>query len=74
MLSTILLQAVEPTAQTQQEMSLMDLALAGGWIMIPLALLLIIAVYIIIERYVVLRRASQEDTSFMNRIKDWQKH
>ena len=71
MLSTILLQAVEPTAQTQQEMSLMDLALAGGWIMIPLALLLIIAVYIIIERYVVLRRASQEDTSFMNRIKDY---
>ena len=49
----------------------MDLALAGGWIMIPLALLLIIAVYIIIERYVVLRRASQEDTSFMNRIKDY---
>ena len=71
MLSTILLQAVEPTAQTQQEMSLMDLALAGCWIMIPLALLLIIAVYIIIERYVVLRRASQEDTSFMNRIKDY---
>lgn len=74
MLSTILLQAVEAveaTAQTQQEMSLMDLALAGGWIMIPLALLLIIAVYIIIERYVVLRRASQEDTSFMNRIKDY---
>ena len=71
MLSTILLQAVEPTAQTQQEMSLMDVALAGGWIMIPLALLLIIAVYIIIERYVVLRHASQEDTSFMNRIKDY---
>ena len=39
--------------------------------MIPLALLLILAVYIIIERYVVLRRASQEDTSFMNRIKDY---
>ncbi|MBO7337984.1 MAG: MotA/TolQ/ExbB proton channel family protein [Paludibacteraceae bacterium] len=72
MLSTILLQAVEPAAQaSQQEMSLMQLALAGGWIMIPLALLLILAVYIIIERYVVLRRASQEDTSFMNRIKDY---
>ena len=72
MLSIILLQAVEPAAQaSQQEMSLMQLALAGGWIMIPLALLLILAVYIIIERYVVLRRASQEDTSFMNRIKDY---
>ena len=72
MLSTILLQAVEPAAKARlQEMSLKQLALAGGWIMIPLALLLILAVYIIIERYVVLRRASQEDTSFMNRIKDY---
>ena len=67
MLSAILLQATE----TQQEMKLIDLALAGGFTMIPLALLLILAVYIIIERYIALRKASQEDTSFMNRIKDY---
>ena len=67
MLSAILLQATE----TQQEMKLIDLAIAGGFTMIPLALLLILAVYIIIERYIALRKASQEDTSFMNRIKDY---
>ena len=67
MLSAILLQATE----TQQEMKLIDLAIAGGFTMIPLALLLILAVYSIIERYIALRKASQEDTSFMNRIKDY---
>lgn len=39
--------------------------------MIPLLILLIIAVYIIIERFVTLRRASQEDREFMNKIKDY---
>jgi biopolymer transport protein ExbB len=48
-----------------------DLALKGGLTMIPLAIMLVIAVYIIIERIVVLGKASKEDISFMNRIKDY---
>ena len=39
--------------------------------MIPIVLLLLIAVYIFIERVVVIRKASKEDASFMNRIKDY---
>ena len=45
--------------------------IAGGLTMIPLGILLVIAVFIMIERFIVIRNASKEDTSFMNRIKDY---
>lgn len=53
------------------ELSVWELCLKGGFIMIPLALLSIICIYIFIERYIVLRRANREDASFMKRIKDY---
>lgn len=55
----------------QEQMSLLDMALKGGWLMIPLALMLLVAIYIFIERLVVLKKASKEDNSFMNRVKDY---
>lgn len=48
-----------------------DLMLKGGWIMIPLAILSIIAIYIFVERYMALNRASKEETNFMNNIRDF---
>jgi biopolymer transport protein ExbB len=57
--------------QTQTTLSALELAVKGGWVMIILALLLVIAVYIFFERYMALRNASKEDTNFMNRIKDY---
>ena len=56
---------------TQAEMNIIDLSLKGGWIMIALTLLSLIAVYIFIQRLLVIRRAGKEDESFMNRIKDY---
>ncbi|WP_010665602.1 MotA/TolQ/ExbB proton channel family protein [Marinilabilia salmonicolor] len=50
---------------------LIELVMQGGWIMIPLFLLSFIAIYIFIERYLAIKRASREDKSFMNRIKDY---
>jgi len=52
-------------------LSAFDLAIKGGWVMIPLAILLVIAVYIFFERYMALRNASKTDANFMNRIKDY---
>ncbi len=52
-------------------LSFFDLAMKGGVIMIPIVVLLIISVYIFFERYFALKDASKEDTSFMNRIKDY---
>lgn len=61
----------EQAAAQNAELNLLDMAMKGGWIMIPLLLLCIIAVYIFIERLVVIRKASRKDSSFMNRIKDY---
>ncbi|MFO8235300.1 MAG: MotA/TolQ/ExbB proton channel family protein [Bacteroidales bacterium] len=63
------------TAQTGGEgevsLSFWELALKGGWIMIPIIILSILAVYIFFERYFAISRASQTDLNFMNKIKDY---
>ncbi|GBU07063.1 biopolymer transporter ExbB [Bacteroidales bacterium] len=60
-------------ASESQEASLnvFDLALKGGWIMIPIAVLLFVSIAVFIERVMVIKKAAKEDTSFMNRIKDY---
>lgn len=50
---------------------LIELVVQGGWIMIPLFLLSFLTIYIFIERFLAIKRASREDKSFMNRIKDY---
>ncbi len=52
-------------------MSLWKLCLEGGWTMIPLALLLLIAVYVFIERTIAINAASREDENFMRRIRGY---
>lgn len=53
------------------KLTLLDFALKGGWVMIPIVLLSLVAAYIFIERYYVIRKAAKEDTNFMNRIRDY---
>jgi biopolymer transport protein ExbB len=53
------------------KLTLLDLTIKGGWVMIPIILLSFVAAYIFIERYFVIRKATQEDMNFMNRIKDY---
>ena len=66
--------AAEAVAQpTESKLSLFELASKGGWIMILLAVLSVIAVYIFIERYIALSRASKYDNSFMDRIREYMK-
>ena len=59
------------TAPTEAEINIIDLACKGGWIMIVLLILSLIAGYIFIQRLLVIRRAGKEDENFMNRIKDY---
>ena len=56
---------------TEAELNIIDLAFKGGWIMIVLLLLSLMAIYIFIQRLMVIRRAGREDENFMNRIKDY---
>ena len=52
-------------------LSIWQLCVEGGWIMIPLALLAVISIYIFIERAIVTYKASKLDDTFMKRIKDY---
>lgn len=54
-----------------QQISIWELCVAGGWIMIPLAILALISIYILIERSIVVFRASRTDETFMKRIRDY---
>jgi len=69
--ATMLLQGAGVEAGKQASMSLLDLYFAGGWVMYPITLLSFVALYIFIERYVVIKQAAREDVNFMNRIKDY---
>lgn len=55
----------------QLSLSFWNLAFKGGWVMIPIIFLSIVAVYIFFERYFVIRKLSTEDINFMDRIKDF---
>ena len=55
----------------EEKLSVWDLCLKGGWIMIPLLILSVVSIYIFIERFIALRSAAKRDDSFMKRIKDY---
>ena len=63
--------AVAESQATEMTMSIWEMTLKGGVLMIPIFILSIIAVYIFFERYFAIRNASKEDPSFMERIKDY---
>lgn len=46
-----------------------DLALKGGWIMVPIILLSIVAVYIFFDRYFAIKKAGKFDTSLLDKVK-----
>ena len=52
------------------KMNLWELLLAGGWIMLPLALLLVIAIFFFFERLIAIRNAGKLDYNFMSIIRD----
>jgi biopolymer transport protein ExbB len=63
--------AFTQTFPTEARMELIDLYLKGGWIMHVLVFLSIVALFIFIQRLLIIRNANQKDESFMNRIRDY---
>ncbi len=55
----------------QDSLSLLDLIMKGGLIMIPMALLSILTIYFFFERLMIISKASKLDKNFMNSIKDF---
>ena len=60
----------EPVRE-ELSVSLIGMAIKGGWIMIPLLLLSLIAIYIFGEKWWIIRKASQINDNFMRNIKDY---
>jgi biopolymer transport protein ExbB len=57
--------------QAGTTMSYWELAFKGGWVMIPIVVLSVVAVYIFFERYFAIKKAEKVDINFMNKIKDY---
>lgn len=51
--------------------SLIDLAIKGGYVMIPIGILFILAIFLYFERYLTIRRAAKGDPKFMLNIRDY---
>lgn len=58
------------TTDKKGGVSLIELLTLGGWIMIPLTALFLIAVFVFFERFLSIRKASAIDNNFMNIIRD----
>ena len=56
---------------SEMSLSFLDMAIKGGWIMIPIGLLAVLAVYISAERFFTIRDAAKEDKAFMDNIKTY---
>jgi biopolymer transport protein ExbB len=63
-------QVLATNTQEFDSLSVIDLAIKGGWIMIVLAVLSVIAVYIFVERWLTLRKTDREEKYFMNEVKE----
>lgn len=66
---TIFIILATPAADTG--MSLWDMVLKGGWLMIPIFILSVIAIYIACERYWLLRKTGINDAAFMQKIREY---
>ena len=51
-------------------LSFFELLTMGGWIMIPLAIMLLLAVWVFAERTIAIRNAARIDANFMNIVRD----
>lgn len=65
------LQTVTQTTTEAASLSVLDLALKGGWIMIVLLALSILAVFIFVRKLIQILAAAREDKHFMARIRDY---
>ena len=62
--------SAQADANKDGSISLIELLKLGGWIMIPLAVCFVAAIYVFFERLLAIRRASRIDPNFMNIVRD----
>jgi len=71
----VLLQIVTDSVATVepgsgQSLSVIDLAIKGGFMMIPIAVCWVLAIYLFIERVLTINKANEDPEAFMGKIKE----
>ena len=69
----ILLQVVTDTTAVEtadDSISVLDLAIQGGFMMVPIFILSVLAIYLFFERLMIINKANQNPDQFMNRVKE----
>ncbi len=61
----------QTTTAPSTNLTLFDLLMAGGPVMIPIFICSIIAVYIIVERLITINKQAKDPSNFMNNIRDY---
>lgn len=60
----------ETEAVTGETLSVIDLAVKGGFMMIPIFLLCVLAIYLFIERLLIINKANEDPNEFMKKVKE----
>lgn len=74
---TLALQQVDTTAAdttqaaASQASSFLDILVLGGWVMVPLILLSLLAVYLLIERWIRIRQAASNPKRITDRVREF---
>jgi len=65
--------AEQATVSTTEKLSIMQLVFdpSSVWIMVPLIIMLAMALYIFIEKWLTINKAAREEPNFMNNIRDF---
>ncbi|HEY9490079.1 MAG TPA: MotA/TolQ/ExbB proton channel family protein [Chryseosolibacter sp.] len=69
----IILQVLSDTTSVEtvdESISILDLAIKGGFMMIPIFILSVIAIYFFFERLMIINKANQSPDQFMSRVKE----
>jgi biopolymer transport protein ExbB len=62
---------LQDTVAYEQQMDFIELAIKGGWVMIPILLLSVVAVFVFTDRFLAINRASKMDNHFMSNIREY---
>ncbi len=62
--------AVPVTQAVVEQKSMLELLMAGGPIMVPIAILFVLSIYVFVERFITVRKAMMGDHNFLPALKD----
>lgn len=66
----IVAESAEVVEAAQQSISVWELTIKGGPIMVPIAILWVVAIYLFVERWLTINKANQDPGPFMSKVKE----